>query len=68
MDNCVGQNKSQLVMRFFAFLSMTLFKFVRIIYLIPGHSHMATDRAVHYAKQAIRGHNVYHPTEFVDLN
>jgi hypothetical protein len=45
MDNNVGQNKSQAVFMFFAMLSMTWFpEAVVLLYLLPGHSHMAPDR------------------------
>jgi hypothetical protein len=43
IDNCVGQNKSQLVMQFFALLSITFYTKVMLIYFIPGHSHNTAD-------------------------
>lgn len=44
MDNCVGQNKSQDVMRFYALMSAVFYTTVTIIFLPPGHSHNAADR------------------------
>ena len=46
MDNCVGQNKSQVVMQFFALLSIIFFPTVSAFYFLPGHSHMICDRVV----------------------
>jgi hypothetical protein len=39
LDNCVEENKSQLVMQFLAMLSITFYTKVVLIYLILGHSH-----------------------------
>lgn len=46
LENCVGQNKSNVVMKFFAMVSLLLFKKVVLLYLIPGHNHMAAYRIV----------------------
>ena len=46
MDNCVGQNKSQVVMQFYALISVLFFPTVTAFYFIPGHSHMICDRVV----------------------
>ena len=50
LDNCVGQNKSQCVMRFFAMLSILFYKKVVLIYLIPGHSPMLLTVLLLYAE------------------
>jgi hypothetical protein len=42
-DNCVNQNKSQLVMQFFALLSILLYLKVVLVYLILRHSHNIAD-------------------------
>ncbi|CAM6105554.1 unnamed protein product [Calypogeia fissa] len=63
LDNCVGQNKSNIVMKFFALVSLLLFEKVVLLYRIPGHSHMKADRVVAWCKGAIRGCNKYCPTE-----
>ena len=55
LDNCVGQNKSQFVMKFFCMLSLVCFKVVKVDFLITGHSHMAADRyATFYSKIFIK--------------
>lgn len=46
MDNCVGQNKSQCCMRFYALLSVLFFPTVSAFFFLPGHSHMICDRVV----------------------
>eukprot|EP01032_Pedospumella_encystans_P013339 gene13340-15365_t len=66
MDNCVGQNKSQVMMKFFAMLSVLLYDKMVLLYLIPGHSHMKPDRVVGWVKNAIKGLNLYIPNEIVD--
>lgn len=63
LDNCVGQNKSNVVMKFFALISLLLFEKVVLLYLIPGHSHMKANRVVAWCKRAIGGLNIYCPIE-----
>ena len=47
LDNCVGQNKSQVLMKFFAMLSVLLYDngVVALLYLLSGHIHELPDRA-----------------------
>ena len=52
-DNCVGQNKSQVVLKFYCWLSLTFFKKVAVLYLVSGHSHFAPDRTTSNAKSSI---------------
>ena len=66
MDNNVGQNKSQLVMKFFAMLSLTWYPGgVNLLFLLPGHSHMACDRVVGWMRKAVSKQNHYHPSQIV---
>lgn len=65
LDNCVGQNKSNVVMKFAAMMSLLFYKKVALLFLIPGHSHMIADRVVAWMKNKIRGLNLYHPEDFV---
>jgi hypothetical protein len=65
MDNCVGQNKSQVVMMFMSFLSMTFYKRVICHYLVSGHSHMCPDRVVSHAKRSIGVNDIFEPQGFV---
>ena len=66
LDNCVGQNKSQGIMQFFAILSLLLYEKVVIVFLLPGHSHNAADRVVAHCRNAIRKENLYHPMEIIE--
>ena len=59
LDNCVGQNKSQLVMKFFCMLSLIFYDRVALLFFLPGHSHMIPDRVVAYCKCAIKRLNLY---------
>ena len=66
LDNCVGQNKSQIVMMFASLLSLLFYETVVFMYFIPGHTHMHPDRVVGWCKQVIRGLNLYTLTQIVD--
>ena len=59
LDNCVGQNKSQIVMKFWCLLSIIFYDTVALLYFLPGHTHMQPDRVVAYCKKAIQGLNLY---------
>ena len=63
MDNCVGQNKSQVVLMFMSFLSMTFYKRANCYYLVSGHSHMCPDRVVPHAKRSIGVNDIFEPEE-----
>jgi len=65
-DNCVGQNKSNAVLKLECFLSMSFYERVLVIYLIPGHSHMLPDRVVSWVKKTLNIRNVYSPEEIID--
>ena len=64
-DNCVGQNKSNVTLQFDCLMSLSFYKRVMIIYLIPGHSHMLPDRVVAWAKRSLYHKNLYHPDDIV---
>ena len=66
LDNCVGQNKSQIVMKFFCMLSLLFYDTVALLFFLPGHSHMIADRVVAYCKYAIKGLNLYTLSQIVD--
>jgi hypothetical protein len=59
LDNCVEQNKSQLVMQFFALLSIMFYTKVVLIYLILGHSHNIADWIVTWCHNAMKDKNFY---------
>ena len=66
LDNCVGQNKNNTVMKFHAFLSLCLYERVVLLYLLPGHSHMHADRAIAWMKDSIRKLSLFTPDEIVE--
>ena len=59
MDNCIGQNKSKTVLSFFSLLSLIFYERIILIYLLPGHSHMAADRVVSWIKKSLGRNNIY---------
>ncbi len=65
-DNYVEQNKSQLVMQFFALLSIMFFIKVVLIYLIPKHSHNTANQIVTWCRNAMKGKNFYTPMAIVE--
>ena len=67
LDNCVGQNKSQRMMKFYCLLSVCFYNEVAALFLISGHSHMLPDRAAAHAKRALKLKNVWHPKQLVKL-
>ena len=67
LDNCVGQNKSQVVMLFMCLLSVIFYKVVGLMYFLPGHSHMIPDRVVGNCKRAIAGLNLYSPCQIAKI-
>ena len=66
-DNCVGQNKSQLIMMFLAMLLVILYRKVVLIYLILGHSHNQADQVVTWCRNAMRSRNFYTPMDIVNI-
>ena len=66
LNNCVGHNKSQVVMQFFALLSILFYEKVVVIYLIPGHSHNTADRIIAWCRNAMKGKNFFTPMPIVD--
>uniref|UniRef100_UPI00358E39F6 uncharacterized protein n=1 Tax=Myxine glutinosa TaxID=7769 RepID=UPI00358E39F6 len=66
MDNCVGQNKSQVTQMFSALLSTLLYERVADFFLIPGHSHMKADQVVGNCKRLLLRQNIYLPQQVAD--
>ena len=67
LDNCVGQNKSQVMMKFYCMLGLCFYETVGCVFLISGHSHMLPDRATSHAKRALKLKNVWHPNQLINL-
>jgi hypothetical protein len=66
-DNCVGQNKSQAVLMFDCFLSITLYEKVAVQYLVSGHSHMPSDRDWAHAKGCLKNKDLFLPQDMAEL-
>ena len=66
MDNCVGQNKSQCVFKFYVLLSLLFFERVCLHFLISGHSHMQCDTCWSWCKSSLRNRNLYDTSELVE--
>ena len=67
MGNCVGQNKSQDVMKFYALMSAVFYTTVTIIFLPPGHSHNAADRCHAILRNSLRGRDIYSPPDIATI-
>ncbi len=66
LDNCVSQNKSQLVMQFFALLSILLYSKVVLVYMILGHSHNIVDWVIAWCHNVMKGKKFYSPMVIVE--
>ncbi|EGZ25598.1 hypothetical protein PHYSODRAFT_487550, partial [Phytophthora sojae] len=55
LDNCVGENKSKVVLMFFAMLSVVFpYKKVVLYFLLPGHSHHIADRVIAWCLNKVK--------------
>ena len=59
LDNCVGQNKSQVVMKFMCLLSILFYETVALMFFLPGLTHMVADRVVANCKNSIKNLNLF---------
>ena len=59
-DNCAGQNKNRMVLRFAQYLiDAGIFKRVEIVFLIAGHTKNICDRCFKVLKMNFHPKNVY---------
>jgi hypothetical protein len=66
MDNCVGQNKSNCVLKLFSLLSVIgLYEGIVLHYLEAGHSHGIPDVGLAHAKRPLNNSNYMVPEEIV---
>ena len=66
-DNCAGQNKNRMVLRFAQFLIDTkVFQRVEIIFLIMGHTKNICDRRFKDLKNKFHHRNVYTRKQLID--
>ena len=66
LDNCVGQNKSQIVMKFACLMSVLFYETVALMFFLPGHTHMLPDRVFGQCKKSIKGLNLYSIADIKD--
>ena len=59
LDNCVGQNKSQVVLKFMCLLSILFYDTVALMFFMPGHTHMVADRLLANCKNSIKNLNLF---------
>ncbi|EEY61847.1 uncharacterized protein PITG_13797 [Phytophthora infestans T30-4] len=66
-ERAQGQNKSKVVMKFFAMLSVVFpYKKVVLCFLLPGHSHIIADRVIAWCRRATRKKNLHAPLLLVE--
>ena len=60
MDNCPGQNKNRMVLRFCCLLLETkIYKAVEVVFLIAGHTKNVCDRLFSVMKRGYRNDKLY---------
>jgi hypothetical protein len=65
LDNCCGQNKSQMVVKMEMLLSIVYEVDIDCLFLKSGHSHNRADSVVGDMNNSLRGNNWYHPADMV---
>ena len=66
-DNKVSENKSKVLVKFYAVMSVLWFGTVLDLYMLPGHSHTAADRQHAYISKAVAGRNIFDPEDLVRI-
>lgn len=67
LNNWVGQNKSKVVLMFFAMLSVVFpYKKVVLCFFLPGHSRNIAARVIAWCRGSIRKKNIFTPALLVD--
>lgn len=66
-DKCVVQNKSNVTKKYACFQSLIFYQRAIIIFLLPGHSHMAADIAITHAKTPLKLKNLFHRSDSVNV-
>lgn len=62
-DSCVSQNKSNVTMKYACFQSLFFSERFILIIFLPGHIHVAGDRAIAHAKTALKLKNLFYPSD-----
>ena len=58
LDNCTSQNKNNYLMRFFSLLT-NYCRSIRLLFFLPGHSHMSCDRVFGHISNTLGKHRVF---------
>lgn len=67
-DNCAGQNKNRMVLRYMQYLvDCCVFKEIEIVFLIAGHTKNICDRRFKDAKHNFHKRNVYSIADLVEI-
>ena len=66
MDNCVGQNKSQLRVKMNMLMTIVFDVDIDDLFPKPGHSHNTADAVVAWLNNALRGQDWFHPADQVE--
>lgn len=67
-DNCAGQNKNRMVLRYMQYLvDCRVFKKIEIVFLIAGHTKNICDRRFKDAKHNFHKQNVYSMDDLIDV-
>ena len=65
-DDCGGQNKNRMALRFlFLLVKLKITKIARAIFLVKGHTKNNCDRLFNPTKMSHRNENVHTPTELM---
>ena len=68
MDNCIGQNKNNHVIRLASYLTMkNYFEKVYIIFLAASHTKNTADQLFNLLKKDYRSENVFSVTELIKV-
>ena len=66
-DKKVPENKSKILIKFYAMLSVLWFETVLNLYMLPGHSHTAAGRQHAYISKTLAGRIFFGPNDLVRI-
>lgn len=67
-DNCAGQNKNRMVLRYMQYLvDCCVFKEIEIVFLVAGHTKNICDRRFKDAKHNFHKRNVYSMSDLIEI-
>ena len=67
MDNCTGQNKNRMVIRFVLLMvELNYYEEVQLLFLVTGHTKNSADRLFNLLKQVYRKQNLFTMKQLID--